>query len=116
MLSTGYSILVDKYSKITYVCIDRALQTATDATYCWILSVLRIRITLMRMRILLVTLMWTRILIHILPVTLILPFTLMQVQTLKKCSNRLIFHTFWLFICKFMRIRIQLISLMRIPI
>ncbi len=32
----------------------------------------------------------------------------------KKCSNRLIFHTFWLVICKLMRIRIQLITLMRI--
>jgi hypothetical protein len=39
-----------------------------------------------------------------------------KIQTLKKCSNRLIFHTFWLVICKLMRIRfrIQLITLMRI--
>jgi hypothetical protein len=35
-----------------------------------------------------------------------------KAQTLKKCSNRLIFHTFWLFICKSMRIRIQLTTLM----
>jgi hypothetical protein len=34
MYSKGYSILVDKYSKITYVCIDRALQSDTDAIYC----------------------------------------------------------------------------------
>ncbi len=35
---------------------------------------------------------------------------------LKWCSNMLIFHTFWLFICKLMRIRIQLITLMRMQI
>ncbi len=29
-----------------------------------------------------------------------------KAQTIKKCSNRLISHTFWLFICKLMRIRI----------
>ncbi len=71
----------------------------------------------LRIRILLVTLMRIRI----------LPFTLNAVpdpdpssqikiqKTLKKCSSRLIFHTFWLFICKLMRmrIRIQLITLMR---
>ncbi len=34
----------------------------------------------------------------------------------KMCSNRLIFHTFWLAICKLMRIPIQLITLMRIRI
>ncbi len=34
----------------------------------------------------------------------------------KKCSNRLMFRTFWLVICKLMRIRIQLITLMRIRI
>ncbi len=37
-----------------------------------------------------------------------------------QCSNRLIFHTFWLVICKMMRIRIrfriQLITLLRIRI
>ncbi len=35
-------------------------------------------------------------------------------QSLKKHSNRLIFHTFWLLICKLMRIgiRIKLITLM----
>ncbi len=32
----------------------------------------------------------------------------------KKYSNRLIFHTFWLVICNFIRIRIQLNTLMRI--
>ncbi len=37
-----------------------------------------------------------------------------KAQTMKKCSNRLVFHTFWLVICKLMRIRIQLITLMRI--
>jgi hypothetical protein len=41
-------------------------------------------------------------------------------KPLKKCSNRLIFHTFWLVICKLMRIRmrirIQLIIMMRIRI
>jgi hypothetical protein len=39
---------------------------------------------------------------------------------LKKCSNRLIFHTFWLVVCKLTKIRnrfpIQLITLMRIRI
>ncbi len=68
-----------------------------------------------RIRILLVTLL--RI--------LILPFTLMlirilaskyRIKTLKKCSNELIKHTFWLVICKLMRIRIQLVTLMRIQI
>ncbi len=44
-----------------------------------------------------------------------------KAQTLeKKCSNRLIFQTFWLLICKLMRIRIrfqiQLITVMRIRI
>jgi hypothetical protein len=34
----------------------------------------------------------------------------------KKCSNRLIFHTFWLVICKRMRIRILFIILMWIRI
>jgi hypothetical protein len=50
-------------------------------------------------------------------------FTLMQIRIqilacLKpiKCSNRLISHTFWLFICKLMRIRIQLHTLTRILI
>ncbi len=97
------------------------------------IPVLRIRITLKRIRILLVILMW--ILIRILLVTLmlmririrILPFTLIQIRirildfkyrlkTLKNCSNRLIFHTFWLVICKLMRIRIQILTftLMRI--
>jgi hypothetical protein len=33
---------------------------------------------------------------------------------MKKCLNRLIFHTFCLVICKLMRIRIQFITLMRI--
>ncbi len=43
-----------------------------------------------------------------------------KAQKLKKCSNRLIFHTFWLGICKLMRIQIrvqiQLITLMRMRI
>jgi hypothetical protein len=34
----------------------------------------------------------------------------------KKCSNRLILLTFWLVICKLMRIRIQLITLIRIQL
>jgi hypothetical protein len=34
----------------------------------------------------------------------------------KVLKNRLIFHTFWLVICKWMRIRIQLVTLMRIQI
>jgi hypothetical protein len=44
------------------------------------------------------------------------PSSQIQVQTHKKFSSRLIFHTFWLVICKLMRIRnrIQLITLMRI--
>jgi hypothetical protein len=37
-------------------------------------------------------------------------------RTLEKCSNRLIFHTFWLVICKLMRIRIQFTTLIRIRI
>ena len=41
-----------------------------------------------------------------------------KAKPLKKCSNRLVFPTFWLFICKLMLIwiRIQLITLMRIRI
>jgi hypothetical protein len=34
----------------------------------------------------------------------------------QKCTIRLIFHKFWLVICKLMRIRIQLITLMRMRI
>ncbi len=30
-----------------------------------------------------------------------------KAQTLKKCPNRLVFHTFWLVICELMRIRIH---------
>jgi hypothetical protein len=39
-----------------------------------------------------------------------------KAKKLVKCSNLLIFHTFWLVICKLMRIRIQiqLVTLMRI--
>ncbi len=37
-----------------------------------------------------------------------------RLRKLKKCLNRFIFHSFWLLICKLMRIRIQLITLMRI--
>jgi hypothetical protein len=37
-----------------------------------------------------------------------------KAQNLEKRSNRLIFHTLWLVIGKLMRIRIQLITLMRI--
>jgi hypothetical protein len=37
-------------------------------------------------------------------------------EGLKKCSNTLLFHTFWLVICKLMRIWIQIITLMRIRI
>jgi hypothetical protein len=46
------------------------------------------------------------------------PIFQIKAQILKKCSNRLIFHTFWLFICKLMRIRfrIQLFTVMRIRI
>ena len=42
----------------------------------------------------------------------------LQIKAQKKCSNRLIFHTFWLVICKFMRIRfgIQLFTLMQMRI
>jgi hypothetical protein len=48
-------------------------------------------------------------------------FHIVQVlEPLKNCSNRLIFHTFWLVICKLMRIwirfQIQPITLMRIRI
>jgi hypothetical protein len=39
-----------------------------------------------------------------------------KAQTLEKCSNRLIFHTYWVVICKLMRIQIQLITLMRMRI
>ncbi len=41
-----------------------------------------------------------------------------KLKTLKKCSKRLVFHTFCLVICKLMRIRIrnQLITLMRMRI
>ncbi len=44
----------------------------------------------------------------------------LRLKPLEKCQNRLIFNTFWLVICKLMRIRIrfriQLITLMRIRI
>jgi hypothetical protein len=40
------------------------------------------------------------------------PSIQIKAQTLKKCSIRLIFLTFWLVICQLMRIRIQLITLM----
>jgi len=44
----------------------------------------------------------------------------MKAQTIEKCTNRLIFQSFWLVICKLMRIRIlfriQLITLMRIQV
>jgi hypothetical protein len=80
-------------------------------------AVLRIRITLMRIRILLfVTLM--RILIVTLMRIRILRFTSANFQ--KKAQNLekevLKFHTFWLVICKLMRIRIQLVTLMRIQL
>jgi hypothetical protein len=106
---------------------------------CWYLfhkpffdAVLRIRITLMRIRILPFPLMRSRILlvnlmrIWILLFTVmrilvrILPFTLMQIRirllaskkvNLKKCSNRLIFQTFCLVTCKLIKIRIQFITL-----
>ncbi len=41
-----------------------------------------------------------------------------RLKNLKKCSNRLIFHTVWLVVCKLMRIRIQIqiITLMRMRI
>ncbi len=77
------------------------------------------RLLVLRIRIRLVTLIGMRI----------LPFTLVQMRirilsykyrltNLKKCSNRLIFHTFWLFICELTRIWIQilLITLMQIRI
>jgi hypothetical protein len=40
----------------------------------------------------------------------------MRLRILKKCSNRLIFHTCWLVIDKWMQIRLQLITLIRIRI
>jgi len=69
-------------------------------------ALLRIPITLMRIRIL--------ILFDADPD----PYFQRKAQILKKCSNRLKFHTFWLAICKLMQIgiRIQLITLMRIRI
>jgi hypothetical protein len=82
-----------------------------------------IRITLMwirmRIRILLITLMRIRNLIFYLVLIRIRLFTLMRIliriqilaskmaQTLEKGLNRLIFHTFWLDICKLMRTRIR---------
>jgi hypothetical protein len=39
-----------------------------------------------------------------------------RLKPLKKCSNRLICHTFWLFICKLMRIRFFTLMRMRILI
>ncbi len=62
-------------------------------------------VTLMRIRILLVTL------IRILPFTLMRFYVLaffLNNGSLKKCSNRLIFHTFRRVNCKLMRNRIQL--------
>jgi hypothetical protein len=61
-------------------------------------SVLRIRITVMWIRILLVTSMRIRILLVTLTQIQILPFTLMR--NLEKCRNRLIFHTIRLVIFK----------------
>ncbi len=74
--------------------------------------VLQIRITLMRTRILLVTL-------NAFPDPDPDPSLQIKAQkTLKKCSSRLIFYTFWLVICKLilMRIWIQLITWVRIRI
>jgi hypothetical protein len=77
---------------------------------------LRIRITLMQdpIRILLVTRMQIRNRIGI----RICIYLVTKSQNLKKCSNRLIFHTFWLVICKLIRIRIriQFITLMLLRI
>ncbi len=42
------------------------------------------------------------------------PSLQIKAQTHEKCLNRLIFHTFWLVICKLMRIRIQFITSMQI--
>jgi hypothetical protein len=41
-----------------------------------------------------------------------------KAQKLERCSSTLLFHTFWLFICKLMRIRnrIQLVTFRRIRI
>ncbi len=91
-------------------------------------------IAVLRIRILLVTL--TRIWIRVLLVTVMRIWILLfpwrgsgsylslwcgsgsLIPTLNKCSNPLIFHTFWLVTCKLMRIliRIQPITLMRIRI
>ncbi len=57
-------------------------------TYYRYLPVLRIRITLMRIRI--------RIIV-----------SKLRMKTLKKCSIRFLLHTFWLVICKLVRIRIH---------
>ncbi len=66
-----------------------------------------------------VTLMWVRIRIRILPSTLMririsIPASKKRLKTLKKCSKWLIFHTFWLVICKLMRIRIRIRSYLSI--
>jgi hypothetical protein len=44
------------------------------------------------------------------------PTLQIMAQTYEKCSNRLIFHRFWLVICKLLQIRIQLITSMQIRI
>ncbi len=70
-------------------------------------------VTLMRIRILLVNLIRIRV----------LPYTLMSVNLdpdpsfqIKAQNFEKVLHTFWLVLCKLMRIRIQLTTLMRIPI
>jgi len=81
-----------------------------------VLWVLRICMKLMRIRIRLITFMRIRIPLFTLADTDPDPGFQIKTQTLEKCSCRVIFHTFWLVICKLMRIKIQLITEMRIRI
>ncbi len=71
-----------------------------------------IRITLVRVRILIFYFMRIRIRLFTLMRIRILASNKRGLKPLKKCLNRLIFHTFWLDICKLIRIRfrIQLIT------
>ncbi len=73
--------------------------------------------TTLLIQILLVTLIWI-LFFTLMRIRIRIPASKWRLKTLKKYSNMLIFHTFWLVICKLMwfRIRIKLKTLMRIRI
>ncbi len=83
-------------NSVFYFLLDLDFLLHKQARYH--MAVLQIRITFMRIRILLVTFMRIRILA-----------SKLRLKTMKKCSNRLLFHIFWLAICKLMWIRIWIL-------